>query len=681
MVGSFSMIGRTLGHYRIEELLCRGGMGEVYRARDTRLDRTVAVKLLGEDLLTDPAARARLVHEARTASSLNHPHICTIYEVGEADGQAYIAMEYVEGRSLSDLEGGEGLPAQVVMAYGAQIADALTHAHENGVIHRDLKSSNVLVTSESRAKVLDFGLAKRLRSPELSESTVSKLSITGEEGIAGTLHYMAPEVLRGEPADACSDVWGLGGLLYEATTGRRPFEGRTAFELTSAILRDPPAPLPSGTPAGLRIIIHRCLEKNPRKRYPGAREVRAALDIMLSEAAILPAALRLIVRRWHVALSSAVGVAVVVLLLLSLTTGETLRKGVSDFPQTTEDLQWGLTTELMKGVDYLRQAVGSPPPVSPQAEEAYLRGRYYWNKTTEAGVRTGIEYFQQAIAEAPDYAPAYAGLADSYIVLGSLGALPPREAYPMAREAAGRALEIDDALAEGHASLASIHLLYDWNWRAAEDEYKQALLLNPEYATAHQGYAVFLAAAGRLEEALREARRARELDPRSLTINTQVGFLLYLTRRYESAVEQYQATLEIDPTYLVARAELGTAFAQDRNFEQAIAEAEQAKNQPDENPFALARLGSAYALSGNRAKAEKVIDELGELSKARYVCPSYLARIYIGLGDKDRAIEWLEKAYEERSTDLVWLRVEPGFDALRSDPRFQDLLRRMNFPE
>ena len=192
---------------------------------------------------------------------------------------------------------------------------------------------------------------------------------------------------------------------------------------------------------------------------------------------------------------------------------------------------------------------------------------------------------------------------------------------------------------------------------------------------------MFLAAAGRLEEALREARRARELDPRSLTINTQVGFLLYLTRRYESAVEQYQATLEIDPTHLVARAELGTAFAQDRNFEQAIAEAEQAKNQADENPFALARLGSAYALSGNRAKSEKVIEELGELSKAQYVCPSYLARIYIGLDDKDRAIEWLGKAYEERSTDLVWLRVEPGFDALRSEPRFQDLLRRMNFPE
>lgn len=681
MVGSFSMIGRTLGHYRIEKLLGTGGMGEVYRARDTRLDRTVAVKLLGENLLTDPVARARLVHEARTASSLNHPHICTIYDVGEAEGQAYIAMEYVEGRSLSDLAKGKGLPAQVVIGYGAQVADALTHAHEHGVIHRDLKSSNVLVTSESRAKVLDFGLAKRLKSPELSESTVSQLSITDEEGIAGTLHYMAPEVLRGDPADARSDVWGLGVLLYEATTGRRPFEGRTAFELTSAILRDPPAPLPSNTPAGLRIIIHRCLEKHPGKRYQRAREVRAALNIMLSEAAVWTAALRLIARRWHMVLSSTVGVGVVVLLVLSVTSGETLRKGVSDLPQTTEDMRWGLTTELMKGVDYLRQAIGSPGPVSPQAEEAYLRGRSYWNKTTEPGARIGIEYFEQAIAEAPDYAPAYAGLADSYIILGSYSAIPPRRAFPMAREAAGRALEIDDALAEGHASLASIHLLYDGNWRAAEDEYKQALLLNPEYATAHQGFAVFLAAAGRLEEALREARRAQELDPRSLAINAQVGFLLYLTRRYESAVEQYQATLEIDPTYLVARAELGTAFAQDRNFEQAIAEAEEARNQPDENPFALARLGSAYALSGNRAKAEKVIEELGELSKARYVCPSYLARIYIGLGDKNRAFEWLEKAYEERSADLVWLRVDPAFDPLRSDPRFTDLLRRMNFPE
>lgn len=287
------MIGRTLGHYRIVEKIGAGGMGEVYRAQDERLGRDIALKLLPVSALTDAAARARLLNEARTASALNHPHICTIYEVGEADGQSYIAMEFVEGRAVSALLTADGLPVETIIRYATQIADALAHAHERGVIHRDLKSSNVVITPEGRAKVLDFGLAKRTLPDELTMATQSYATLTETGGISGTLYYLAPEVLRGEPADARSDLWALGVVLYEMATGQLPFKGETGFELTSAVLRDPPPPLPARLPAGLRGVIQRCLVKEPAQRYQRASEVRAALEAIgsgLAVAAPAPAA-------------------------------------------------------------------------------------------------------------------------------------------------------------------------------------------------------------------------------------------------------------------------------------------------------------------------------------------------------------------------------------------------------
>ena len=258
------MIGKTVSRYRVGEKLGGGGMGVVYKAEDTRLERTVALKLLNPSLTADPKARARLLREARTASALNHPHVSTIYDVGEADGETFIAMELVEGRPLSDLVGNDELTSEKVLRYGAQISDALAHAHGRGIIHRDLKSSNIMITPDGRAKVLDFGLAKRFEDTG-SEETISGESATLEEPIAGTLHYMAPEVLKGEATDARSDLWSLSVLLYEAAAGKRPFHGKTIFELTSAILKDPLS-VPANLPAGLRILIRRCLQKNPEER-------------------------------------------------------------------------------------------------------------------------------------------------------------------------------------------------------------------------------------------------------------------------------------------------------------------------------------------------------------------------------------------------------------------------------
>jgi serine/threonine-protein kinase len=279
------MLGQTLTHYRIIAELGRGGMGVVYRARDETLGREVALKVVRPEAVADPAARKRLMDEARTASSLNHPHICTIYETGEGQGQIFVAMELVDGKSLSESLRSGGLPVETVTRYGAQIADALAHAHERGVVHRDLKPANIMVTPEGRAKVLDFGLARRFEQGKLDEVTRSQLAAEPGDSVAGTLAYMAPEQLRGEPADVRSDIWALGVALYEMAAGQRPFQGRTGFDLSSAILRGSAAPLPAQVPAGMRAVIQRCLAKEPGQRYQRASEVRAALEAIASDSA------------------------------------------------------------------------------------------------------------------------------------------------------------------------------------------------------------------------------------------------------------------------------------------------------------------------------------------------------------------------------------------------------------
>src|SRR5262249_31491062 len=300
------MVGRTLGHYQILEKIGAGGMGVVYRARDRQLERTVAVKVVGGPGQVDENARARLLREARTASALNHPNICTIHEAGVADGETYIAMELVEGRPLSDMIPTDGLPVEMAIRYGAQIADALAHAQERGVVHRDLKSSNVIITPEGRAKVRDFGLAKRVI--EKSEDATRSEPLTETGAVAGTLSYMAPEVLRGEPADARSDLWALGVMLYQAVTGTLPFRGSTAFDISSSILRDAAAPLPPHVPPGLATIIQRLLAKQPGERYQRAGEVRAALEAIQPGVAVsgpVPV-VRVSRRRWLWAAGSVV---------------------------------------------------------------------------------------------------------------------------------------------------------------------------------------------------------------------------------------------------------------------------------------------------------------------------------------------------------------------------------------
>ena len=275
------MIGQVLGHYRVVAKIGEGGMGVVYRGHDDLLDRDVALKVVKKDAHLDPAAGKNLLNEARASSSLAHPNICTIYEVGETNGELYIVMELVEGKSLRALIGAAGLPAESVLRYGVQIASALVRAHDKGIVHRDLKSANIVITADGLVKVLDFGIAKRIES-EASQGTTLIFDSQEPSMISGTLTYMAPEVLRGEGADYRSDLWALGVVLYEAASGQLPFAGRTAFEISSAIMREMPKPLGPPVPAGLWAIIQRCLVKEPMQRYRRAGEVQAALEAVQS---------------------------------------------------------------------------------------------------------------------------------------------------------------------------------------------------------------------------------------------------------------------------------------------------------------------------------------------------------------------------------------------------------------
>ncbi len=795
------LVGRTLGPFRVVAEIGAGGMGVVYRARDERLGRDVALKVLPASALADPDARTRLLGEARTASALNHPHICTVHEVGEADGRIFIALELVDGQPLSAVIPPGGLPAETVVRLGTQIADALGHAHEHGVVHRDLKTANVMVTADGRAKILDFGLATH-GPTELSEVTRSQVSLAGGGEIAGTLPFMAPEVLRGERADSRSDVWALGVVLYEMASGGRPFAGDTGFELTSAILRDPPPPMPANVPPGLQAIVRRCLSKPPAERYRRAGEVRAALEAVglgLSSPVVPPPA-RQDVARPPAALERRRGVGRIALVsagvvaagaLAWLGAGALHRRGgdgaaptirsiavlplVNMSPDRSDDyfaegMTEALTSSLAQiralrvtsrtsvmqyegtrkpvpeiarelNVDALvegsilraggrvkitaqlihaadaphlwareyerdvrdvltlqsevareiaaeikvevtpseRARLGRERPVNPEAHELYLRGRFMLSRAAdEPSIRKAIEIFQQALKLDPTSAPSYAGLADAYEALTD-NYVAPKEVMPQARAAAERALALDETLAEAHASLAYELLIFEWMFPQAEKEVRRAIELNPSYAPAHDTYAAFLTATRRFDEADREARRAAELDPFAVIMATNRSWYLMAAHRYEEAIEVARRTVDLEPACGQCYAQLSVVQACSGDYAGAIANGRKGA-ELDSSPLVLAFLGTSYAIAGKQAETRRVVAQLKEISKTRFLCPYEIGVAYLHLGEKEEALRWLEKGYEERSYCMVWLGVDPRLDALRSDPRLTDLVRRIGLP-
>jgi len=793
------MIGKTLSHYKILEQIGAGGMGVVYRAHDERLGRDVALKLLLADALGSESARRALENEARTASALNHPNICTIHDVGQAEGQFFVAMEYVEGKPLAQLIPAGGLPEEQVMRYGMQIADALTHAEHRGIVHRDLKSANVVVTPEGRAKVLDFGLAQRVRKEELEEVTRSKVSIEASRGIAGTLAYMAPETLRGETADARSDIWALGVVLHEMAAGELPFQGVTGFELSSAILREPPRALPARVPAGHRGVIQRCLVKDPAQRYQRAGEVKAALEAIGTGASTAHLAAAPALKKhavvWRNAMFGSAGVLALAALLVAfnvgglrerllghagpprieslavlpfenlssdkeqdyfsdgmtdeligqlqrlgglkrvsprssvmrfkgshkslqeiaadlkvdaLITGAVLKSGnririnVQLISPATEEQLWSFRDEReIRDVLILQNEVtraiaseirlkltteeqarlASKPPVKPEAYEAYRKGRYHWDKRTEEGTLKAVEQFEQAIKFEPGYALAYAGLANSYNIFPLYAAVAPKDAFPKAKAAATKALEIDATLAEAHTALAWAKLVYDWDWTEAKREFKQALELDPNYELAHFWYGLQLTWGGESDQGLAELKRAQELDPVSLNIGTFIGVNYYLSRQYDSAIVQLKIVRDLDRNVRFPHVWLGLTYVQKGLYQQGISEIDYDVKSSGQRSIALGRLGYAYAKSGQRKPSLAVLEQLNDLAKQKYVPAVDFAIVHLGLRENEQALSWLQKGYEERATEMLFIKVDPRFDPLRSDPRFQALLQRMNFPQ
>jgi serine/threonine protein kinase len=785
------MVGKQFGRYRVVEKIGAGGMGEVFRARDEQLERDVALKILPASSFSDPDARSRLLREARSAAALNHPHICTIHEVGEAEGQAYIAMELVEGQPLSARLTAGALPAGEILRYGLQLAEALGHAHERNIIHRDLKCANVVINAEGRAKVLDFGLAKRVSENAMDEVTRSQASLTQPGTVVGTLAYMSPEQLRAQPADARSDIWALGVMLYEMASGARPFQGRSGFELSSSILNQPPPSLPEKVPIELRAVIDRCLEKEPARRYQRAGEVRAALEAIQAGTSSVWSTLgfRLARRRW---LAIAIPAAAVLVLLLAtnfggvrdrllgrsaasrieslavlplenlsgspeqdylaagihealitdlakltgfrrviarssvkryekttltpqqiakelgvdaLLTGTVLRSGnrvqiTAHLISASENQIWSerydrefrdvlslqneivaaLTREIKLQLTPQEQArLKSRRPVNPEAFEAFLQGRFHRLKQTREDLDVAERYFQFALEKDPNYALAYAGLGDLWLVRGDAGFQPPSETFPKGAAFLAKAMELDDSSADVHVSLANNKNAVQWDWASGEKEFKRALELNPNLADAHFFYADMLLVLKRNAEWEPEMRRARELDPLNDFNESFYGWHLNYLHRYDEAIPIFQRLLSTGPNKGSNYLGLWGAYYKKGMFDEALSAARNYFAAIGEREFA-GTLGTGRGEAAYRAAMKRVGEAMVAQSKRRHVPAIRIARMFAHAGDKDAAMLWLEKAYQARESPLIRLAVFWDWDDLRSDARFQDLLRRMNLP-
>ncbi len=787
--------GVRLGPYEILGLLGAGGMGEVYRARDTRLDRDVALKLVHPEAVADPAARGRLVREARTASALNHPHICTIYDVGEAEGRTYVAMEHVEGETLRDVIARGPLRAHAVVRYGVQLADALAHAHERGVVHRDLTAANIVITPEGRAKVLDFGLAGRLSAEEREAVTRSEDPLTFSGRVAGTIGYMAPEQLRGEAADARTDVWALGVVLYEALAGRRPFGGETGYALSAGVLEKEPAPLPTHIPRALQAVVGRCLEKEPGQRYQRASEVRAALEVIESGAVELPSApLRRPAWHWPALAAGALLMVLAVLAFLGLNIGavrerlaggpaapairalavlplanlmgdpdqEYLVAGMHDaligelgqigalsvisrtsvmryrttdksVPEIARELNvdavvegsmfradgtvriqvrlvralpmerrlWSQTYEgdlrnvlalqkqVARAITEQIQVTLTPQesarlanarPVNPKAYDAWAKGWFQFTRLTPDGLQRCLEYADAALAIDQGYAPAHALTANCANLQPFIASGRPEDSFPRAKAAALRALELDETLAEAHFALGWTLASYDWDWAGAERAYRRGLELNAGAVSGLGTFGWFLSWQGRDAEAMVHMERAERLNPASPFELQRVSGVHFVARRFDEAIGVARRATEMDPAYAHAYLRLGRAYTEKGMYEPAIAAFEAADRLSGGAATHKANLARAYALSGRREEARRILAELLERNRRSYVERTTLATIYSGLGEYDEALRWLEEAYQKRDGNMVLVKVNPDWDPLRADPRFQDLVRRMNWP-
>jgi len=799
--------GTRLGAYEVRGALGAGGMGEVYRARDPRLRRDVAIKVLPDRLTGDPSALARFEREAKTLAALSHPNILTIFDVGSENGISFVVMELLPGETLSSRIAQYRPDWPEAVRMGIEIADGLSSAHTRGITHRDLKPENIFVIRDGHIKILDFGLASSAVdfNPAETESGSTAGLATATGVIVGTVPYMSPEQLKGIRADARSDIFSFGCVLQETITGKNPFVRATRAETVSAILTEAAPSLKQfdpTIPAELDQAVKHCLSKEPDQRFQSAGDLAFHLRQILNT--VSSASGRTQVRRRVTrfnARTAQTAVAVVLLLLGALgywigarhspvvlpqfkaiavlplqnysgdpqqeyfVDGMTdsviadlgkirdmrviSRTSVMPFKNSKKSLReianelhadaviegsvmrsadrvrisvqlidaardqhlwaesyerelkdvFALQSQVAQAIAQQVHAVVTPEEqkriagkraIDPEVYELYLKGRHIMERGGLEDVRKAIDYFESGLAKDPHNALLYTGLADAYIDKMMDVHESPVEATTKARAAAEKALQLDDSLAEAHTSLGMIKLSYDWDWAGAEHEFKRAMELNPGYPLAYVMYGQYLTMVGRQTDAIPYFEKAHRLDPLFGQSYRGEGYSCFMAHKYDEAIVQYRKALELEPdafTYfglVLARAEEG-------DYATAISEAEKA-TKVDSSPLLLTSLASAYARAGRRADANRVLWRLQEIwerqgrapawhtARSPYVCPYEVAGVYAQLGETDRAFDWLDKAYRNRSC-LYWLRVDPRFDSIRSDPRFQELLAKMNFPQ
>jgi serine/threonine-protein kinase len=858
----------TFSHYRLISKLGAGGMGEVYLAQDTKLDRKVAIKFLHKEFSKDEDKLGRFVQEAKAASALNHPNILTVYEIGDLDGKNYISTELIDGHTLREqLSLKEPLPLSQILKIGVQVSEALSAAHQAGIIHRDIKPENIMLRKDGYAKVLDFGLAKLIerrgeegrseaetggrgdgatgRHEDESNTLIatsphhpvhaSPVVNTTPGMIMGTVSYMSPEQARGKQTDARTDIWSLGVVLYEMLAGRVPFTGETVNHTIVSILEKEPQSL-TNVPSELQRIVRKSMTKDVQMRYQTAHDLlidlknlRRELDLQGElERSVIPnreianaplenptqmyashaptqggsaantqgvttssSSLEYAVTQ---AKSHKLATALVGLVLLGalLTVGyfvfnsksgnrneinsiavlpfvneggnsdveylsdgmtETLIKSLSnlsgldvkprsavfrykgkdvDLQTIARDLNvrailsgrvaqrgdqltlglelvdaqknsviWSeqyqrkqsdlvsLQSEIAKDVSTKLKAklsgteettVTRAATANPEAYQAYLKGRYYWNRRTTENIKKAIEQFKAATDIDPNYALAFVGLADCYAVLGEYAGLPSSETLPQARSYAERALAIDGQLAEPHATLAMIDDNL-WRWDESEKEFKKALELNPNYATTYHWYSILLKNEGRIDEAAATIKRGRELDPLSSVIGVNVGRMYQIQNKHEAAIETFLKVIELDPNFPAALQYVALSYLKLGRHEEALAAAEKAVEASKRSSITVGDLGFVQGVLGKRSEAINLIKELEDKYNRREAIGQYLATVYLGLGDKDKAFEWLEKDFQVRNGKLPEIRWQVQFESVRDDPRFKDLIKRMGLPE
>jgi tetratricopeptide (TPR) repeat protein len=659
--------GSHLGRYEIGDPLGAGGMGEVYRARDTVLDRTVAVKLLPPGLAADPERLRRFAREARTAAALAHPGILVVHDVGEHEGCPYIVSELLAGESLRDRLWRGPLPRREAIDFAAQVATALAAAHEKGIVHRDLKPENLFIAPDGRARILDFGLAAIVSDDAGAGRSLAGAStatqLTDPHAVLGTLRYMAPEQARGEPADARSDLFALGAVLYEMLYGAPAFAGRSSADVTTAILRDEPPELSrSGRDADpVAALLRRCLAKQPEQRFQSARDLAFALEALARGGAT---------RRPRRGLVAAAAIAAAV--ALALLAAQARRQGAA--PKVAAPAVEAAPAAA--GLAMPPAAAGAPSALAA-ARDAVVRGRHLWNKRDRASLEAAVREFQGAIDADPTFAPGYVGLADAFAALGYGNYLAPEDSFLRARAAAAQAVELDPGLAAAHASLGYAAMYFDWDFGQAAAELERALALDPRAPTAHQWRAYLLLMSGRPDEARAEIARARELDPLSPAIQTDMAFVAHYARRDEEAVRFAQAAFALSPDFPPAHFWLGRIYTGQRRFEAALAELEATGPLRSWQPTLAAR-GYLYGVWGREGDARAILAEFDRLRASGAYATSYgIALVHAGLGESDAAFAHLERAFAERSHWLVWLPFDPRFETLHADPRWPALLARL----